>query len=388
MNEDARTAEPLAGKRIGLLTAFASRRNGGVFEAVVQHAAMIRALGGEPHVFALDDPDAAADRHRFAGAPVHLARVVGPAQIGYAPELAGMMVRAGLDLLHLHGIWMYPSAAGAQWARRTGGPYIVSPHGMLDPWITARGRGKKALARIGYERASWRAAARLHALTPREARDIERESGRSDAVVIPNAGPEALPLSEEPRKPGFLYLGRIHVKKNVSALLAAWRALDAAGKLGETTLTIAGWGAAEDVAALEAELESAPPSARFAGPLFGADKAAAFTEAGFFVLPSHSEGLPVVVLEAWAANLPVLMTQECNLPEGFAAGAAIDCGYDPAEIAAALRRALAMPDSERRAMAQAAHGLATGPFSVAAVTARWGEVYAAEIARAAGRSAA
>jgi poly(glycerol-phosphate) alpha-glucosyltransferase len=388
VDEEARTARPLAGKRIGLLTAFASRRNGGVFEAVAQQAATIAALGGEPQVFALADPDAAADRHRFGGAPVHLARVVGPAQIGYAPELTGILVRAGLDLLHLHGIWMYPSAAGAQWARRTERPYIVSPHGMLDPWITARGRGKKALARIGYERASWRAAARLHALTPREASDIARESGRSDAVVIPNAGPEAQPLGAERRKSGFLYLGRIHPKKNVSALIAAWRALDAADELGGATLTIAGWGAAEDVAALEADLEGAPPSARFVGPLFGADKAAAFAEAGFFVLPSHSEGLPVVVLEAWAANLPVLMTQECNLPEGFAAGAAIDCGYEPAEIAAALRRALAMPGGERRAMAQAAHALATGPFSAGAVTARWGEVYSAEIARVTGRSAA
>ncbi|MGN6497098.1 MAG: glycosyltransferase, partial [Tsuneonella sp.] len=302
MIEQARSASPLAGKRIGLLTAFASRRNGGVFEAVVQQAAIIRALGGEPHVFALADPDAAADRHRFEHASVSLARVVGPAQIGFAPELTSMMVAAGLDLLHLHGIWMYPSAAGAQWARRTGRPYVVSPHGMLDPWITARGRGKKALARIGYERASWRAAARLHALTPREAGDIERETGRSDAVVIPNAGPPAEPPGIAPREPRLLYLGRIHPKKNIGALIAAWRSLAAADALGDAILTIAGWGADEDVAALKAELAGAPASIRFAGPLFGADKAAAFREARFFVLPSHSEGLPMVVLEAWAAG--------------------------------------------------------------------------------------
>jgi poly(glycerol-phosphate) alpha-glucosyltransferase len=41
---------------------------------------------------------------------------------------------------------MYPSRAGLQWARRTGKPYLISPHGMLDPWITGRGRAKKALA--------------------------------------------------------------------------------------------------------------------------------------------------------------------------------------------------------------------------------------------------
>ena len=35
------------------------------------------------------------------------------------------------------------------------------------------------------------------------------------------------------------------------------------------------------------------------------------------ILPSFSEGLPMAVLEAWAYGLPVLMTDHCNLPEGF-----------------------------------------------------------------------
>ncbi|MGN6497126.1 MAG: hypothetical protein ACTHK5_07270, partial [Tsuneonella sp.] len=85
---------------------------------------------------------------------------------------------------------------------------------------------------------------------------------------------------------------------------------------------------------------------------------------------------------------PVLMTQECNLPEGFAAGAALDCGYDEASIAAALRRALAMSEAEWREMSGAARALAAGPFSAEAVTGQWGELYGAEIERAAGRTAA
>jgi hypothetical protein len=41
-------------------------------------------------------------------------------------------------------------------------------------------------------------------------------------------------------------------------------------------------------------------------------------------LPSFSEGLPMSVLEAWSYGLPVVMTPECNLPEGFACGAALE----------------------------------------------------------------
>jgi hypothetical protein len=46
--------------------------------------------------------------------------------------------------------------------------------------------------------------------------------------------------------------------------------------------------------------------------------------ATFAVVPSHSEGLPMVVLEFWAASKAVLMTAACNLPIGFRRGAVIE----------------------------------------------------------------
>ena len=145
---------PLSGKRIGLLTASASRAGGGVFEAVVAQAALIRTLGAEALVFALDDADTAddveRDRARFGPTPVSLAQVYGPRQIGFAPRLGQMLIDAQLDCLHLHGIWTYPSRAGSAWARATGRAFVISPHGMLDPWITARGRWKKVLARFHF----------------------------------------------------------------------------------------------------------------------------------------------------------------------------------------------------------------------------------------------
>lgn len=370
---------PLEGRTIGLLTAWASRANGGVFEAVAQQAAMIRRLGGEAHVFALADESAAADRARFGTSEVHLASVFGPRQIGFAPELGALIERVDPDLLHLHGIWMYPSAAGARWARRSGKPYIVSPHGMLDPWIVSRGKAKKALARLGYERASWRRAAVLHALTEREARDIARQTGRGDSAVVPNAGPPAQPPADALRGPNFLYLGRIHPKKNIGSLLDAWDLLGAEAQAAGASLTIAGWGSEEDVADLQRRLQTAPSSVRFAGPLFGEEKARVLSEARFFVLPSLSEGLPMVVLEAWAAGTPVLMTPECNLPEGFEAGAASDCGYDAPSIAAALRRGLSIDEPAWLAMSASAVRLASGPFSAAQVASRWGQCYRAAI---------
>ena len=375
----------LAGKRIGLLTASASRLGGGVFEAVAAQAAMLRTAGAEALVFALDDAHADEDRSRFAPSSVRLSPIVGAAQIGFASGLVRQLTAARLDCLHLHGIWMYPSRAAALWAKTSRKPYLISPHGMLDPWITARGKWKKALARAGYERASWRLASAFHALTPREAADIARETGRTDSLVIPNAGPPTAAPPTAPHKAKFLYLGRIHPKKNIAALIAAWSGLAAQGALpSEAHLTIAGWGEAEDVAALRGQLAAAPPSITFIGPCYGAAKERELRSAAFLILPSLSEGLPMVVLEAWAAGTPVLMTSECNLPEGFAAGAAADCGFTAATISAALSAALALPDARWLAMATAACKLATGRFAATSVAARWADAYSGLIAGNAG----
>lgn len=373
---------PLAGKRIGLVSAWASRLGGGVFEAVVAQARLIAQQGGEPLVFALEDAYCAEDAARFGGVQVRAFPVSGPAQIGYAPGLLPALLAARLDLLHLHGIWMYPSLAASRWAAATGKGHVVSPHGMLDRWITARGRWKKALARIGYERTSWRRASFLHALTAREAADIARESGRNDSVVIANAGPEVGPLPKVPRAPHLLSIGRIHPKKNLLALVEAW---GHARRPADARLTLAGWGDATDVAALHAAAAAAGPSVEFIGPVYGKAKQALLDSARFTVLPSHSEGLPMAMLEGWAAGTPAIMTGECNLPEGFAAGAAIECGYDAAAIVPALEAALWIEAPAWLAMARASHGLASGPFAPQTIAARWSEAYLAAIAQGRGQ---
>lgn len=353
-----------------------------MFEAVAAQAAMIRDRGGEAVVFGLMDRHAAEDSARFAPSPVEHGKVLGPAQIGFSLDLPRMLIAAELDCLHLHGIWMYPSRAGYLWRRRTGRPYLISPHGMLDPWITARGRWKKALARAGYERTGWQVANAFHALTRREARDIEAESGRSDSVVIANPGPAASARPLRPRDPHVLCLGRVHPKKNIAALVAAWSELAASGALpDQARLTIAGWGEDAHVAELRATLAQAPGSIEFVGPVYGEAKQHLLDQAQFVALPSFSEGLPMVVLEAWAAGTPVLMTQECNLPEGFAAGAALDCGYDTASIAACLAKALTMADEDWLGMANAAVELARGPFAEATIADRWAQTYAGLIAQ-------
>lgn len=374
----------LTGKRIGLLTASASRAGGGVFEAVATHSAMIAALGATPVVVALNDDFAEADRSRLGDAEVFLADVRGPRQIGYAPGLVGQLHDARLDLLHLHGIWMYPSRAALSWKRGTGRPYLISPHGMLEPWITSRGVWKKRLARIGYERASWSAADGFHALTGAEARDIAAESGRTETLIIPNAGPRTGTAPSAPRAPNVVYIGRIHAKKNLAGLIEGWCA---ARRPAEARLTIAGWGDAADIEVLSDLLaKSADPAMTFIGPVFGEAKQHLLESASFLILPSFSEGLPMAILEAWAAGTPTIMSEHCNLAEGLAQGAALRCDVAPRAIAQALETALALDRSTWLRMARAAHALSAGPFSAGSVASRWHDAYSELLAGRAART--
>lgn len=369
--------------RIGMLSAWASHLGGGVFEAVVAHAAMLRDMGHAPHVFALADAHSDADRARFGAIPVVTCPAMPPRRLGHAPGLLPAMLAADLDLVHLHGIWTAPSLAGARWAAHTGRGYVVSPHGMLDPWITARGRVQKTVVRHLYERRSWARATRFHALTGAEAADIVRETGRPAGVVdiVPN--PVETPLRERDADDGgapfALALGRIHPKKNLLALVDGWIASQAP-KQG-WSLVIAGWGEAGHVADLERRLAKGDaPGVRFVGKTFGADKARLLRDALFLALPSHSEGLPMAVLEAWAAGTPTIQSEGCNLPEGVAAGAAILTGTGVADISAAIDRAVAAGPAGLRAMGDAASTLARGRFSPQVVQAQWDHIYE-EIAR-------
>jgi poly(glycerol-phosphate) alpha-glucosyltransferase len=109
--------------------------------------------------------------------------------------------------------------------------------------------------------------------------------------------------------------------------------------------------------------QSTASSLAFLGPQFGAEKDACYRMCDAFILPSLSEGLPMTVLEAWAYGKPVLMTPECNLPEGFAAGAALQIGTTPEEIAAGLKQLNEMSDDDRRTMGARGRSLVATKFS-------------------------
>jgi poly(glycerol-phosphate) alpha-glucosyltransferase len=120
----------------------------------------------------------------------------------------------------------------------------------------------------------------------------------------------------------------------------------------------------------------------FFGPAFGEEKEALLRGVDAFILPSFSEGLPMSVLEAWSYGLPVVMTPECNLPEGFASGAALEIQSGEGSFQGSdfsfqqgLRTLLEMSDRERAAMGMQGRRLVEEKFTWSKVAAQMKEVY-------------
>jgi poly(glycerol-phosphate) alpha-glucosyltransferase len=151
----------------------------------------------------------------------------------------------------------------------------------------------------------------------------------------------------------LLFLGRIHPKKGVDRLIEAWALLKAEHPdiVGQWVLAIAGWDDGGHEASLRTSVRQhrLERDVRFTGPLFGHEKERMLRHAGAFILPSHSEGLPIAVLEAWSYALPVFMTAACNIPSGFEVGAAFEISLQPSEIASRLAQHLDDPDGLRAA---------------------------------------
>ena len=74
----------------------------------------------------------------------------------------------------------------------------------------------------------------------------------------------------------------------------------------------------------------------FTGMLAGTEKLAAMSCADIFVLPSYSEGFSIAILEAMAARLPVVITDNCDFPEAAKHGAGIVVKANETEVAQAL----------------------------------------------------
>jgi glycosyltransferase involved in cell wall biosynthesis len=293
-----------------------------------------------------------------------------------------------VEVVHIHSLYLFHDFAAGDISRHFAKPYLVRPHGTLDPYIYRRHRWKKAIMERLFQDRVIADAARIHFTTEEEMNLAAPFIHGVPGVVVPN-GLDTEEYRHLPAKGGFrrahpeigdrrivLFLGRLNFKKGLDVLVPAFaRAL---ADVPELHLVIAGpdggMGTALDrlIAAHSLEGRITRP-----GMVEGAAKLALLSDAELFVLPSYSENFGIAVIEAMAAGLPVLISSKVNIwREVTEDGAGL---AEPPEIDAFARSmAELMAHPERRAiMGGAGRASVSARYEWSAVAARLEAVYAA-----------
>ena len=382
--------------RVAIVSPSLSRLAGGIFEI---ERSLAKALGAIPQVVVsvhgIDDAFTREDLASWGSVRPKIYRLVGPTAFGYSRGLLTGLTKSQPDVGHLQALWMYPSIALHRWAVKARRPYIVTTNGMLDAWALRNSEWKKKIAALLYERRTLQAAACLQANTRSEFESIrafglcnpiaiipngvdlpdpERGDASSDCLYSDSAWTAISNVDSTPFRT-LLFLGRIHPKKGLAELVEGWGLSEA--RLNGWKLKISGW----DDGTHEADLRELisrlglDDSVTWTGPLFGRAKADGLQRASAFILPSFSEGLPIAPLEAWAYGKPVLITPQCNIPEGFSTGAAIQIEPNSDSIASGLDRLARLTSAELNEMGRRGRQLVKEKFAWPQIAAEMKAVY-------------
>ena len=249
---------------------------------------------------------------------------VGPKYLGYSPTMERFAAGSDgkqFDVIHQHNIWTGISRVTYKLSKNHDIPSIIAAHGALESWALKQSRWKKQIVGYLYEYRNLNNAACLHATSEAEVTDFRNFNLLNPIAVIQN-GVSNEYLNSVGNADNFrnhfkinhnkrilLFMSRITPKKGLFMLLNAINMI--IKDFNDWILVIVGpdeLGYKSEVEALVKEL-SMKDIVKFVNPVFNQMKRDAFSAADLFVLPSYSEGAPIVILDSLAAGVPVITTK-------------------------------------------------------------------------------
>lgn len=257
------------------------------------------------------------------------------------------------DIVHINCCWTPSCALLQRWAQAWGYKVVLTPHGMLEPWILARHYWtRKMPALLLYQKAAVEQADCLHATAVSEKRNLLDLGYNTKIEVIANGVDiENIELKKSWRRnKEILFLSRVHVKKGIEFLIEAVAKLK--NELEDYVVNVAGEGEATYVEELKrlAEKSGVGEIVHFTGGVYSNQKWELFQRADLFVLPTYSENFGIVVAEALASGTPVITTKGTpwNDLESNCCGWWTEVGAEP--TVQALRAFLTLSENELEVM--------------------------------------
>lgn len=355
--------------------------SGGVERGTVEIARALVEAGGKALVASAGGPlvaelEEAGARHIL----LPLDRKNPAALLANALALRGIVRRDGVRVVHARS--RFPAWSALMAARATGAAFVTTYHGSYNEGFPGKrlynsvmARGDRVIAISGHIAELVRAR---HGVGPDRLRVIPRgvDPDAFDPEAVDPARAEALRRAWglPPGRPVILLPGRLTRWKGQAVLLRA------ASHLPEPRPVLVLAGDAQGRDAFRAELEAlaigAGATVRFPGPV--ADMPAALLLADVVVHAStDAEAFGRTIVEAQAMRRPVIASDlgapRETVEEGVT-GWRVPPG-DPPALAAAIGRALSMPDEARRAIGEAARAAVLARYTTRAMQAATLAVY-------------
>jgi glycosyltransferase involved in cell wall biosynthesis len=283
-------------------------------------------------------------------------------RVDYAFSLPLFRFLAGavpaFDVVHITSTFSFPADAAGRAARAAGVPYVISPHGSLQPWALRQKSWKKRPYWTLIEHANLKSAAAIHTTAETERTEVLRVLPHPNVIVIPN-GMEPVPALDDVRRlpSQVVFLGRVHPGKGFDVLVPALSRV--AREMPSVETIVAGPDDEGEWKRIESEIAKAMPRPRirYVGTLHGPDRFRLLAQSAVFVLPSHRETFGMAVVEAMACGTPVVVSRNTPWEAVERAGAGEWVENTPEAVSAALLRLLRDPERAAR-MGESARRLA------------------------------
>lgn len=372
------------------ITSSLSAREGGVSAAVVGIASTQAAAGAAVQVAHTGQAENCWTEKMGNGSTatevVHLGTGHGPNRWlpGMQARLRPLIRRA--DVVHVHGLWEQVQVTALRSSIRQRKPVFISPHGMLDPWSLAQSRVRKnAYLKLLLQGLLHRASS-LHATAALEAGNLQHHGfgppvrtvplglSRDEFESLPAAGEFYDDFPELDHRPYVLFLSRLHPKKGIDILLAAFAQ---SGLSREVDLVLAG--PCSDPYKRELSMlidrHRLSGSVHFTGMLYGRQRLAALVDSQLFVLPSRQENFAIAVAEAMATGTPVVVSDQVGLAhevQDHGAGVVVSLNVDSVNTALWTM----MSDQSLRTRAgQCGRALVQSSFYWDSIASKWLGIY-------------
>ncbi|MEM5565625.1 glycosyltransferase [Psychroserpens sp. AS72] len=244
-----------------------------------------------------------------------------------------------ISLIHIHGVWMYPQYATAKFAKQNNIPFLITCHGMYEPWLWSQGTLKKKLYFNLVVKSAFSKANYLHAITHNEANELKALFPNTPTVEIPNLIDSELAIEDSynGEEKYVLYVGRLDSKKGIDLLIKAFSNLNPKGFKLKIAGNFSDYKLELDQLVVSLGIEN---KVEFLGLITGEEKIVYFKNAYVFVAPSHSEVVGMVNLEAAIYKTPVITTFQTGLKKEWSNNGGILVNPNVEEIESALKTAL------------------------------------------------